>query len=226
MRAEPRARRMPPGLRPFHASTNAPAARSSAKSAYSLRRAGMADRRRAVRVDAVDEDVLGRDLGHELVDARAHPVLPRAPHALVVDRALEEVVAALLERHGHELQPRVDGVLRVGETLVVLAVQRHALRQRRRDVRLRPSDVQDVVRDNRHRSCGNRAAHQHALKVDHASSAFAKRSMPSRFVRFEVSRQLAHGAIMKPLRRAAEMFSRQNFTRPAMLLFTAGPSFL
>ena len=36
IRAVPNALRMPPGLRSFHASTNAPAARSSAKSAYSF----------------------------------------------------------------------------------------------------------------------------------------------------------------------------------------------
>ena len=40
----------------------------------------------------------------------------------------------------------------------MLAVYRHTLRVQRRDVRLRPSDIQDVVRDDRHHSSGDRAS--------------------------------------------------------------------
>ena len=48
--------------------------------------------------------------------------------------------------------------------------------------------------------------------------------MPSRFVLLDDSWQSAHGAIMKPFSRSGAIVSRQNFTSPAMLLFTAGPS--
>ena len=77
------------------------------------RRAARAYRRGAVRVDAAHEDVFGRDLGHKLMDARAHPVNERLPDGDIVHAAHEDIFVALLHRRGDEFESAVVRILDV-----------------------------------------------------------------------------------------------------------------